>query len=299
MTFQELPNAKKKKSHIWILPLSFEKTVCGKKGTAKAPKAIIDASLDTEYYEEEYDWSPFKYIRLYTGKNFSRIKNFKKLDLRIKKFLKNHNGQFLLTLGGEHSITPFVTKHLLPANSTIIFFDAHGDFRKTYLGSKNNHACALYNLAKQGHKAIAIGLRSFFDDERQRMDELGIKCFTDFDLQKKSKQKELFKGIKNLKSNVYISIDMDCFSPGFVSGVGTPLPGGIEWFFFLKILKSIFENKNINILGADIVELLPEKSKVSQVIAAKIMQKIFSYWGKSKGYDKLEQKGSQMDIDYE
>lgn len=297
MTFQGLPN--EKKSHVAILPLPFEKTVCGKLGTALAPLEILNASMDIEYFEEEFYWSPFKHIRHFTLEKFDKIDEFKKLDLHVKKFVKDLDNRFLLTLGGEHSITPFVTKYLLKEKSTIIFFDAHADFRKTYHGSKNSHACALYNLVKQGHKAVLIGARSFYDDEKERLKKSGVLCFSDFNLQKKRNKKLLIKELKKIKSNVYVSIDMDCFSPSFVPGVGTPLPGGIDWFFFLKALKTIFLNKKANILGADIVELVPEKSKVSQIIGAKIMQKIFSYWGISQGFNKRGEIGSQMKVDFE
>ncbi len=299
MTFQALPNEELKNSHIAILPLPFEKTVCGKGGTAEAPIAIIDASMDIEYFEEELNWSPFKHINLYTHEDFNPISDFNELKKKSKKFISSLNEQFLLTLGGEHSITPFVTKYLLKQKSTIIFFDAHADFRKSYHGNKNSHACALHNLVKQGHEAILIGARSFFDDEKKRMQKSGVKVFSDFDLQKKHKLKKLFKAIKSVKGDVYISVDMDFFNPAFVPGVGTPLPGGADWFIFLKILKRVFKNKNANIKGADIVELIAESSKVSQVIATKIMQKIFSYYGFKNGFNKLPENGSQTKMEFE
>ncbi len=299
MTYQSLPNTSKKKSHIWLLNLPYEKTVCGKTGTSKAPKAILDASMDIEYFEEQMAWNPFKHMRIFTDKQTSRIKDFKALEKKIKNFLKDYDGQFVLSLGGEHSVTPYITKHLLKKPSTIIFFDAHGDFRKSYLGSKNSHACALHNVSQQGHKAIAIGLRSFFDDEQKRMKKRGIRCFSDFALQKKSTQKKLFKLLKNIKGDVYISLDVDCFNPSLISGTGTPLPGGLDWFLFLKILLKIYQNKQAHILGADIVELIPEKSKVSQIVAAKIAQKMFSFWGVKHGFKAKSKKGSQMMVDFQ
>ncbi len=297
MTFQGLKNEKLKDADIVILPIPFEKTVCGKGGTANAPKSILDASMDIEFFEEELEWSPFKHIKLYTHEDFTPIKSFKKLQNHTKEFISSVDGAFLLSLGGEHSITPFIAKELLKQKSTIIFFDAHADFRKSYHGSKNSHACALHNLVKQGHDALLIGARSFFDDEKQRLKENEVKLFSDFDLQKKSKQKKLLKKIKKINGDVYISIDLDCFS--FITGLGTPMPGGIDWFLFLRILKAIFKNKNANILGADLVELVPESSKMSQVTAAKIMQKIFSYYGASKNFHKKAQRGSQIKTEFE
>ncbi len=299
MSFQSLPNAQKNKSHIWVLNLPFEQTVCGKNGTSQAPKAMLDASMDIEYFEEQMGWSPFKHMRLFTDSDHAPIADFKALDKKIKSFLSSHNGQFLLSLGGEHSVSPFVTKHLLKRSSTIIFFDAHADFRKSYFDEENSHACALHNISKQGHKALCIGLRSFFDDEQKRMRQAGISWFSDFDLQEKSKLKKLFKALKGLRGDVYISIDVDCFSPSLISGTGTPLPGGLDWFLFVRILQKIFENKHINIKGADIVELIPESSKVSQIVGAKIMQKLFSFWGIKNGFDKKKKNGSQMKVDFQ
>ncbi len=299
MSYQDLPNNPKNKADIWLLTLAYEQTCCGKGGTSEAPKAFYEASMDLEYFEEELSWSPFLHMGLFCDEDVGEIADIKALQSKVKEFLKGHKKQFLLSVGGEHSVSPFITQELLKRPSTIIFFDAHADFRKSYQGSNNSHACALYNMVSQGHKAIAIGLRSFFEDEPKLMKKSGVKVFSDIYLQKKSHQKKLFKAIKKLKGDVYISIDLDAFSPSLIAGTGTPLPGGLEWFMFLKILRKIFNNKAIHIKGADIVELIPEKSKVSQIVAAKIAQKIFSYYGKSKGFHKLPKNGSQSKKEYE
>jgi len=287
--FQALNNKKIEDADVVIFPLPFEKTVCGKLGTKFAPKEIIKHSMDIEYYEEELQWSPFNYIKIHTVQNFGFINNFKELKKQVKKFIKQKiNSQLLISLGGEHSITPFITYYLLPKKSTVIVFDAHADFRISYLNSKNNHACSVRNINKQNHNIVLIGVRSFFENEEKELKKNNIKYFTDHKLQKSKIKKRLIKLLQNLSGNIYISIDMDVFTPALVPGVGTPLPGGIEWYFFNKLLKNIIMNKNINLIGIDIVELIPEDSKVSQITAAKIIQKIVSYWGYSTGFYKKE-----------
>jgi len=298
--FQGLSNEKIENADVVIFPIPFQKTVSGKHGTYMAPKEIIKHSMDLEYYEEELKWSPFQYINNYTVQSFEPINNFIELEKKIRLMTQNKkNNQLLISLGGEHSITPFLAKYLLPKNSTIIVFDAHADFRELYKGSKNNHACSVYNLKKQGFNIILIGVRSFFENEEEKLTSNKISYFADSLLQKRKKRKKLLKIIKNISGNIYISIDMDVFSPALVPGVGTPQPGGIDWYFFKKILKKIIFNNNINLVGADIVELIPENSKVSQIIAAKIVQKIISNWAYSKGFRKKNKYGSQLLIKYE
>jgi len=47
------------------------------------------------------------------------------------------------------------------------------------------------------------------------------------------------------------------------------------------------------------VELIGEESNVSQLFAAKLLQKIISYWGKSQDVQEREKTGGQMKVKYE
>jgi arginase family enzyme len=81
--------------------------------------------------------------------------------------------------------------------------------------------------------------------------------------------------------------------------VGTPQPGGIDYYFATDILEALFLDSNARVKGVDMVELVPEPSSVSQTFAANLLQKVISYWGISQGFDKKEKSGSQMEISYE
>ena len=297
--FQDLPNTKLKKADVVIFPLGCELTVCGAGGTQNAPKAIVKAGIDLEYFDEEMEWSPFWHMKLHTVQDFRPIESFSDLQKRVKKTVpKLKEKQLLITLGGEHSITPFVTQERIK-KGTIVFFDAHADYRKSYFGEPNNHACAMYNLEKLGYKIIAIGLRSFYEEEYARLvKSKNITFYDDLSLQKKKVRRKLIERLKKLKGDLYISIDMDAFSPATVPGVGTPQPGGLEWYRFLEFLKPLCRNKKVNLLGVDLVELIPD-SGTSQITAAKVIQKVVSYYGKTKGFDKLKKNGSQSQLEYE
>jgi hypothetical protein len=65
------------------------------------------------------------------------------------------------------------------------------------------------------------------------------------------------------------------------------------------VLRGLFENAAVTMRGMDVVELVPEASQVSQVTAAKLLQKAISFWGKRHKYDETPQTGAQADLSYE
>jgi len=296
MVYQLLPNDSIKTADIVIVPFAYEETVSSKVGTKDAPEGILEASAQIEYYEEDLEWSPMKHMSIFVA---PKIDSYKEVASALKSCeLNNH--KLLITLGGEHSITPMITKQVLDSSTTIVFLDAHADLRESYKGKKYSHATPAYHLLEQGHKLILAGVRSMFEAEATRVKEdKNIMFFSDRALQKTKIKEEFLNTLTNLTGDVYLSIDMDVFNPGLVPGVGTPQPGGMDWYDATDIVQTLFSNKNIKLKGVDIVELIPEESMVSQTFAAKLLQKIISAWGKSKGFDKCQMSGSQMQVEYE
>jgi len=296
MNYQFLPNADMKDADIVINRVCWGESVSAKRGTADAPDAILKASEQIEYYDEDLEYSPMKYMQVRVGESireFSKIKtSFSGVNL--------HKKQLLISLGGDHSITPQLTLALLEKPSTILFLDAHADLRRSYLGDENSHATPAFHLLKQGHKLLMVGVRSLFESEALRIKEdKNITCFMDRTLQKETVKKELLQTIADLKGDVYLSIDMDVFNPAYVPSVGTPQAGGIDYYFATGILKALFLDSKANIKGVDMVELIGEESNVSQLFAAKLLQKIISYWGKSQDVQEREKTGGQMKVKYE
>lgn len=296
MEYQELPNSAIVDADIVIVPIPHEETVCARGGTRKAPEAILEVSEQLEYYEEDLMWSPMKYMNVSVCEGVSE---YAKITSYMDSLPLNDD-KLLISLGGEHSITPKITASVLDKNSTILFLDAHADLRESYLGSKDSHATPSHHLLAQGHKMIMVGIRSIYESEALRIaEDENIEFYGDRALQKSATKEKLLHAISTLVGDVYFSIDMDAFNPALVPGVGTPQPGGLDWYFALDIIEVLFSNKNITIKGVDLVELIPEESNVSQVFAAKLIQKIISHWGKSKEYEKRDMKGAQTKVEYD
>lgn len=296
MQYQELENEKVADADVVIQCVAFGESISGKAGTEMAPLAILESTNQLEFYDEDLDWSPMKHMSVCVS---GSVSEYEKIMPTIKA-LGITNKQLLISLGGDHSVTPQITRGLLKKPLTVVFLDAHGDLRPSYLGNEYSHATPAHHLLADGHKLIMIGIRSLFETEavRVREDE-NITFFSDRTLRKESKREEVLALLASLEGEVYLSIDMDVFDPACVPGVGTPQPGGIDYYFATDILEALFLESKAEIKGVDVVELIPEESEVSQTFAAKILQKIISYWGKSKEFDKREECGSQTKIHYE
>ncbi|MDM8565545.1 agmatinase [Candidatus Halobeggiatoa sp. HSG11] len=292
MEFQLLTNSPVNDADILILPVPWEKTVCYKHGTALAPAAILEVTDQLEYYEEDIAWSPMKYMQVCVLESVAPHKDEIQFHANLINIVnKLPTDNLFIALGGEHSITPSLIKGRMPKNGSVIYLDAHADLRQSYQGSEYSHACAAYQILSQEHSLIMVGIRSVFEPEVQYLSE--ITTFMDRGLN----IEQVIKCINELTGPVWLTIDMDVFDPALVPGVGTPQPGGINWYQCLDILEAVFFNKNIELYGMDIVELIPEPSHVSETIAAKLMQKAISFWGKAKGFDHRKQNGSQIIMD--
>lgn len=299
--FLALPNARPEEADVLILPVPYEKTVTYNRGTSAGPKAILAASEQLEFYEEDKRWCPFQHLKLAVLPEIitNQIEQQFHQDLYETVSHLNRDALFI-AIGGEHSITPEMVFARMPEGGTVVQIDAHADFRPVYHGSAYNHACPMYRIREKGYSLIQVGIRSLHAAEAQALQaDEQITTYFDRDLQKSENWHKLSEQLRGLSGDVYFTIDLDGFDPGLIAGVGTPQPGGLSWHQGLDILEWLTDNPNINLRGMDIVELIPEANCVSDMLAAKLVQKMISYWGKSQGADKKQFVGSQQGIDDE
>jgi len=301
--FLAMPDAAIDEADILLLPIPLERTVSFKPGTAEAPKAILDTTEQLEFYEEDAGWSPFKHMKLTVLTDFTDDRSLSDAEFHAKlteyvASLPKEN--LFIGLGGEHSLTPSLVETRMPEPGTVLFLDAHADMRTSYEGSKYSHACPVTRLLGQGHKIVMAGIRSIYESEVKVIEKNpNISLFLDWDLRGKGQWESFLQRVNSLEGPVYLSIDMDVFNPATVPGVGTPQPGGFSWYQMIEVLESLFSRKEIDLRGVDMVEIVPEASRVSEMTAAKLLLKIISFWGCAKGYNLKPEAGSQTQIDYE
>ncbi len=301
--FLEMPNAPVDEADILLLPIPLERTVSFKPGTSDAPKAILETTEQLEFYEEDAGWSPFKHMKISVLPDFAENKREtdEELHTRLAKEVASlPDDNLFIGLGGEHSLTPSLVEARMPEPGTVLFLDAHADMRISYEGSKYSHACPVTRLLEQGHKIVMAGVRSVYEGEVELIEkDPRITLFLDWDLRGKGQWESFMQKVNSLEGPVYLSIDMDVFNPAVVPGVGTPQPGGFFWYPMIELLESLFSRKQIDLRGVDVVELVPETSRVSEMTAAKLLLKIISFWGSANGFELRPQTGSQMQVKYE
>lgn len=193
----------------------------------------------------------------------SRIKNF--TEMLISKDKKP------FMIGGEHLVTLPVIEALYSKfdNLVILHFDAHTDLRDDYMGEQLSHATVMkriWDLLGDG-KIYQFGIRSGLKEEFDWA-ESGHTSLNKFGYE------TLSEVIEKIQDNpVYVTIDLDILDPSIFPGTGTPEPGGIMFSDMMNIIKQL---SNLNIVGADVVELSPDydSTGVSTAVASKVIREM-------------------------
>jgi len=262
-----------KKADVVFLSAPYEKTVSSHKGTANGPKAVIDC-LDTqiEFWDRKLKLNVNDYLKS-AHKNLSKIKNLppqkasEVIQKNYSELLKND--KFVFLLGGEHSVCigafEALSKKYKTKDVTILQIDAHCDLRDddsdySKKPTKYAHSAVMRRASEMGFPIVQVGVRTYHESEYKYFSNKknNVKVFEWGHPAKKPEIAEILKSIKT--KNIYITIDVDGFDPSVMPGTGTPVPGGLKWNYGMKLLEQAISK--FNLVGADIVEVSPQKGSV-------------------------------------
>ncbi|MDX2243359.1 MAG: agmatinase [Leptolyngbyaceae cyanobacterium bins.302] len=279
------------RAHVVILPIPFEATTTYRRGCEHGPAAILDASQQVEYYDDDHDREMWE-VGIYThdaiaDTRHDRVSSEAMLQVTqatVAKLIAD--GKFAIALGGEHSITAGIVAAYRQAHPdepfTVVQIDAHGDLRHEYEGSIHNHACVMKRIVDMGLPTVQIGIRSICKEEAEliRAKQLTVIRAREIALQPDWMERA-WASIPTQK--VFLTIDLDGIDPTLMPGVGTPEPGGLHWFALLTFLQRVFEQHDV--IGADVMELAPiADSVVSEFTAAKLVYKLIGYQALAKNW---------------
>lgn len=265
------------KAKVAILPVPYGETVTYRKGTEKGPEAILEASDNLELFDEELGKETHiigintaLLLKVNSSSPEDMIASVEEKTLDIYK-----QDKMPVIIGGEHTLTIGAARAAKAKfkDLSILYFDAHCDLRNEYAGNKHSHACVARRLLEVA-PVVEVGVRSLSKEENDFASAENIKIIKMFDMLKEQDWLSVVK--KQLSKNIYISIDLDVFDPSIMPSVGSPEPGGIQWYEFLKAIREIIAHKNV--VGFDVVELCPVKGVVwPDFTAAKLIYKILGY----------------------
>ncbi len=267
-------------SQAVILPVPYERTVSFGRGTSKGPHSIIYASRSVELYDDELECEPYK-VGIHTLPELECDVDPEAMVSDVQKVCTKliDNNKFIITLGGEHSITlGAVRAHRQGREKfSVLNIDAHCDLRDSYEGTKYNHACVMRRALDEGCPLTECGIRSYSIEEAEFIKTRDdVKIIHAREIHESENNDWIDDAVSSLLQDVYISVDVDSLDPSVMPSTGTPEPGGLTWYDVVGLLRKTFESRNV--IGMDIVELAPVAGILGpDVLAAKLAYKAVGY----------------------
>ena len=265
-----------KTAQIAVLPVPYDKTSTWQKGADKGPAALIAASANMELYDIATRSEVYR-RGICTLPPIRHAGSPEGLAIKVHTEMEAlwRSDKFPVLLGGEHSVSIGAFRAAAERygeSLSILQIDAHADTREEYQRSKCNHACVMAR-ARELSPITQIGIRAIDVEEAPGLDP--DRVFFAHEIAGTSDRSWIKRAVKQQRENVYVTIDLDGFDPSLVPATGTPEPGGLSWTQVNSLLERLVAERNV--VGFDVVELLPKKDLwASDFVAAKLVYRFLS-----------------------
>ena len=216
----------------------------------------------------------------------------RRLRSRVEAILDDR--KFPLVVGGDHSIAcgtiAGIASHYHRKGEKIglIWFDAHGDMNTpSTTESGNIHGMPLAACLGYGPPALTqladltpmvdvnnvtlVGVRSLDDRERELVRETGVRCFTMKEIDSFGihvVMKQAIERAMNGTAGFHLSFDLDGTDPVVAPGVGTPVPGGVNYRESHTVMELVAESGGL--LGLEMTEINPILDNQNQTAKAAV-----------------------------
>ncbi len=248
---------------VIIMGIPYDSSACYRKGAAFAPAKLRELSRKSSAVTEDGILLNKLSVMDIGDVDISlEVSDF--FDTIRKKVAGLPKDVFLLSLGGDHSVTIPLIQAFAEKDSSdfgLIWLDAHLDLWDIYDNSPYSHACPMRRAFElpnlKADKIVGVGMRCYSPGELQFIAEKEIKIITSAQCAHQPVEETARQATERLTdvSRVYLSLDIDMLDPAFAPGTGIPKGGGVSTRFLLDLLKLLF--KNLPIASADLVEISP------------------------------------------
>lgn len=254
------------KANVVLLCAPYDRTASYRKGTVSGPDAILTA---LKYQMETYDRvaeampSTSRKVALRKLANLNRCSP-SAMVARVRKEYEKHidHGSFVLLLGGEHSVSTGAFQALAsrhdPRRITVLQIDAHFDLRpddSDYSLAPHGiyaHSTVMRRACELGFRCVHVGVRAYAEEEMDFARRHRLPVF-EWGTGRVPEPKKIVDAIPT--DRVYLTVDSDGIDPAHMPATGTPVQGGLEWYYTLDLLRELFRRKEV--IGADLVEVAP------------------------------------------
>lgn len=267
---------------VVLLGANYDKTSSFGKGADKGPAAIVNC-LDTqiEFYDRFTRNEPVSRLRISYKDlgNLNALAPEKMVDIIAREFKRYYSeNKFVFLIGGEHSVSNGSFRALSeienPKEVTIVQIDAHADMRENDADyndkpwGKYAHGSVMRRAHELGFHIVQVGLRAYSKDEHNYVSQQKNITWWEWGIGKIPSIETILRSIKTKK--VYLTIDIDGIDPSHTPATGTPVQGGLEWYYTLRFITHLFEKRNV--LACDVVEVSPQPhSNLTEYGAAQLI----------------------------
>ncbi len=250
------------------------------------PRAIRDLSMGYRRRHTRWNLDPWEALRIHDLGDVL-IPNFLDNDRTIGEIrdfyrLLDEAGTRPVSIGGDHSIPLAILRAIAGPDATttggrpaaLVHFDAHydtyDDFPSWYgvTDSAGHWASrSVHERHVDAHRSIQIGIRGheYSEDDGHTSKELG------YQIVKKDEFDELgVDAVIELARErvgdlpVYVSFDLDVLDMSIAPAVSNPEPGeeGLTMREAIRVIQGL---RGLDVIGADVVEIMPSKDGPAQV----------------------------------
>ena len=262
------------------------------------PRAVRNVSALQRRAHGDFKIDPWNEVKIIDAGDvpFPRANDNEHCIEQITDFFKaiDNSNTRPVSIGGDHSITGGIIQGLangiLTQGEKVCFLhlDAHTDVFTTvdhFLGAKKSAAHWGAYLPDQGmvdpKHSMQIGLRGHPRtlDWLQPSYDYGYNIIT----MKEYRQRGAIDVIKQVKTvlggwPVYITFDLDCLDPSAAPAVSNIEPG-VNGFSVDEAIELMHAVRGMNIIGGDVVCLMPTKdtpNQITSMVAAAVMFEMIS-----------------------
>lgn len=309
-------------SALVLLPVPWEATTSYGAGTSDGPRAVVEAShqVDLSDLDVERPYEPGIHClpvsakiktlntaakRAARGKK-PQIKAVNRASDQLNTWVREQTtklldqGKLVGILGGDHSVPYGAFQAVAQKYSKfgLLHFDAHSDTRNAYEGFTHSHASIMRNALDtipQIQKIVQVGIRDVCQEEIDYVKAQGTRAraFYDRDLKiaqygGKSWLSICEQIVRELPPQVWITFDIDGLDPKLCPHTGTPVPGGLEYWEAVLLIRKVVESGR-KIIGFDLNEVSPgpDGDEWDANVGARLLYKLCAFTLASQGRCKL------------
>ncbi|MBX3359521.1 MAG: agmatinase [Phycisphaeraceae bacterium] len=269
-----------------IYGVPFDGGVTYRPGARFGPRSIREESQYVKRYSIEHDVDVCSVLSLADAgdapvRPFSCGENARAVH-EFAMGLGKPSSTRLFAVGGDHSIAYANIKATWerrgkPAGGLpLIHFDSHLDTVDSTMGESWSHASPFIRAIQDGlvdpGRMISLGIKgplnTASDLDFARRHGITMVTHGDYAREGASRLDDFVRSLAGAEA--YLTFDIDCVDPAYAPGTGTPSVGGFTSAEALALIRGL---RGANIVGADVVEVLPDRdvSGITALLAAHVI----------------------------